>query len=170
MLVWFWFEFPLWLEMVSIFNVVFGHLYFFFWKCSVYFTFPFLYWFIDFGRVSFFELPKYSGYQSFVWYIAGKCFLPLCGWSLQLRDHFFCCAKAFLKLWSPICLSFLLVAELIEFYWESPYLYLMLPEYSLLFHVLTSEFQTDTKVLDQFLSWYFYRVKAWIKFQFFPCV
>jgi hypothetical protein len=24
-----------------------------------------------------------------------KIFLPLCGWSLQFRNHFFCCAEAF---------------------------------------------------------------------------
>jgi hypothetical protein len=42
-----------------------------------------------------FELPVYSGYQSFVWCIASKYFLPLRGWSLQFRDHLFCCAEAF---------------------------------------------------------------------------
>jgi hypothetical protein len=31
---------------------------------------------------------------------------------------------------SPICQSFLLVAELLEFYWGSPYLCLLLPGYS----------------------------------------
>jgi hypothetical protein len=31
----------------------------------------------------FFELSVYSGYQSFVWCIDSKYFLPLCGWSLQ---------------------------------------------------------------------------------------
>jgi hypothetical protein len=24
-----------------------------------------------------------------------QIFFPLCGWSFQLRDHFFCCAEAF---------------------------------------------------------------------------
>jgi hypothetical protein len=42
---------------------------------------------------------------------------------------------------SPICPSFLLVAWLLEFYRGSPCLYLLLPEYSLLFPVLTSEFR-----------------------------
>jgi hypothetical protein len=44
---------------------------------------------------SFFDFPVYSGYQTFVWCIAGKCFLSLCEWSLQFRDYFFCCAEAF---------------------------------------------------------------------------
>jgi hypothetical protein len=39
--------------------------------------------------ISVFELPIDSGYQSFVWCISSKYFLPLCGWSLQFRDHFF---------------------------------------------------------------------------------
>jgi hypothetical protein len=29
---------------------------------------------------------------SLIWYIASKDFLPFCGWSLQFRDKFFCCA------------------------------------------------------------------------------
>jgi hypothetical protein len=33
---------------------------------------------------------------SFIRCIAGKDFLLFCGWTLQLRGHFFCCAKAFL--------------------------------------------------------------------------
>jgi hypothetical protein len=33
-----------------------------------------------------------------------KIFLPLCGWSLLFRDHFFCCAEASCNL---ICQSFL---------------------------------------------------------------
>jgi hypothetical protein len=48
--------------------------------------------------------------------------------------------RSFLILWSSICPSFLLVAGLLGFYWGSPCLYLLLPEYSLLFPVLTSEF------------------------------
>jgi hypothetical protein len=38
---------------------------------------PFLYWFIDFWGVWFFELPVYPGYQSLS-YIASKDFLPFC--------------------------------------------------------------------------------------------
>jgi hypothetical protein len=34
-------------------------------------------------------------WSSVLWYIAGECFLLLCGWSLQFRDHFFFCAEAF---------------------------------------------------------------------------
>jgi hypothetical protein len=33
--------------------------------------------------------------QSFLWCIASKYFLPLSEWSLQFRDHFFCCTEAF---------------------------------------------------------------------------
>jgi hypothetical protein len=29
------------------------------------------------------------------WCIASKDFLPVCGWSLQLKDHLFCYAEAF---------------------------------------------------------------------------
>jgi hypothetical protein len=32
---------------------------------------------------------------SVLWCIASKYFLPLSGWSLQFKDHFFCCAEAF---------------------------------------------------------------------------
>jgi hypothetical protein len=42
-----------------------------------------------FGEFSFWA-PVYSGYQSFIWCIASKYFLLLCGWSLVLRDYFFC--------------------------------------------------------------------------------
>jgi hypothetical protein len=34
-------------------------------ESSVWFSCPLRYWFIDFGGVSFFELPAYSGYQFF---------------------------------------------------------------------------------------------------------
>jgi hypothetical protein len=46
------------------------------------------------GELSFLS-SLYSGCQSFVWCIFGKYFLPLCGCSLQFRDHFFCCAEPF---------------------------------------------------------------------------
>jgi hypothetical protein len=49
--------------------------------------------------------------------------------------------KSFLIPCSPFCPSFLLVAGLLEFYWGSSCLYLLLPEYSLLFLVLTARFQ-----------------------------
>jgi hypothetical protein len=35
-------------------------------------------------------------FWSFVWCIASEHFLLLCGWSLQFKNHFFCCAEAFL--------------------------------------------------------------------------
>jgi hypothetical protein len=37
----------------------------------------------------------YIFWLSVLWCIASKYFLPLCGWSLQFRDHFFCCAETF---------------------------------------------------------------------------
>jgi hypothetical protein len=43
----------------------------------------------------FFEFCVYSGYQFFIWCIASEYFLPLCGWSLQFRDHFFYYTEAF---------------------------------------------------------------------------
>jgi hypothetical protein len=49
----------------------------------------------DFGRIWFLKFPAYSVYQSFVQCIAGKYFLPLCGWSLQFRKHLFCSEEAF---------------------------------------------------------------------------
>jgi hypothetical protein len=36
-----------------------------------------------------FELAVYSGYQSFVWCVAGKYFLLLCVWSVLFWKHFF---------------------------------------------------------------------------------
>jgi hypothetical protein len=50
---------------------------------------------LNLGDFRFFKFPVYYGYQSFVWCIACKDFLPLCGWSLQFRNHFFCCAELF---------------------------------------------------------------------------
>jgi hypothetical protein len=93
-----------------------------------------------FEEFSFFELPVYSGYQSFVWCIAKKDFLPFCGWPLQFSDNFFCCADILISC-SPICLSILLDAGPLKVYWGSPCLCLLLPEYSLIFPVLTSRFQ-----------------------------
>jgi hypothetical protein len=52
----------------------------------------FIHWF---GGSLVFEFFVYYGYQSFVWCIASKYFLLLCGWSLQFREHFFCCAELF---------------------------------------------------------------------------
>jgi hypothetical protein len=101
----------------------------------------------------FFELPVYSGYQFFVWYIASKYFLPPCGCSLQFRDNFFCFEKV-LTLCSPICPSFLLVAGLLGFYWGSPLLYLLLTEYSMLFSVVASEFQVWYSGPWPIFSWY----------------
>jgi hypothetical protein len=54
------------------------------------------------GEFRFLSSLYYSGYQSFVWCIVSKYFFPLCGWSLQFREHFW-----FLISCSP---SFLLVA------------------------------------------------------------
>jgi hypothetical protein len=77
---------------------------------------------------------------SVLWCIASKYFLRLYGWSLQFRDHFFLLCRSFLILYNPICPSFLLVAGLLEFYWGSSCLYLLLPVYSLFLPVLTSDF------------------------------
>jgi hypothetical protein len=48
-----------------------------------------------FGEFSFYEHPVYFIYQSLVWCVASKDFLPFCGWSLQFTDHFSSCAEAF---------------------------------------------------------------------------
>jgi hypothetical protein len=37
----------------------------------------------------------YIFWLSVLWCIASKHFLPLCGWPLKFRAHFFCCAEAF---------------------------------------------------------------------------
>jgi hypothetical protein len=50
--------------------------------------------------------------------------------------------------YSPICQSFLLVAELLGFHWESICLYLLLPVYTLLFSVLAQVFMSDIKVIN----------------------
>jgi hypothetical protein len=81
-LVWLWFSFLLWPEMVSIFSCVFWPFEFLLLKKFCLVQLPMCLLVIDFGGVSFFELPTYFGYQSFVWYIASKYFLLLCGWSL----------------------------------------------------------------------------------------
>jgi hypothetical protein len=54
-----------------------------------------LYWVIDFFESLVFELLVYSCYQSLVWCIASKDFLPFCEWPLHFRDYLFCCAEAF---------------------------------------------------------------------------
>jgi hypothetical protein len=48
-----------------------------------------------FGRSLVFELPVYSGYQSFACWIASKYLLSLSWWSLQFRDHFFVIQKLY---------------------------------------------------------------------------
>jgi hypothetical protein len=63
------------------------------------------------------------------------------GGLFNLETIFVVVMQKFLISCSSICPSFLLVAGLLEFYWESPCLYLLFPEYSLLFHVLTIRFQ-----------------------------
>jgi hypothetical protein len=50
---------------------------------------------------------------SVLWCIVGEYCLPLCGWSLQFRDHFFFVQKLFSC--SPIFPSFFLVAGLLYF-------------------------------------------------------
>jgi hypothetical protein len=42
-----------------------------------------------------FGAPCIFYYQSLVWYIANKDFLPFYGGSLQFRDHFFSCEEVF---------------------------------------------------------------------------
>jgi hypothetical protein len=82
-LAWILLAFPLWLEMVSIVCVFslaiwissFEKVLF---SSATHFFIDSLIW----GE--FFELPAYSGYQSFIWCIAGKNFLPLCRWFLWL--------------------------------------------------------------------------------------
>jgi hypothetical protein len=54
---WFWFAFPLWPGMMSIFPCVFSHLDFFFWKSSVQFICPFLHWVIEFFKRLVFWAP-----------------------------------------------------------------------------------------------------------------
>jgi hypothetical protein len=56
-----------------------------------------------FGEFSFLSSLYILVISSFVWCIASKSFLPLCVWSLQFRDHFFCCAD-FLIPCSLICI------------------------------------------------------------------
>jgi hypothetical protein len=51
--------------------------------------------------------------------------------SSVFRPFLFPC-RSFIISCSPICPSFLLVTKLLGFYWGSPCLYLLLPEYSLL--------------------------------------
>jgi hypothetical protein len=56
----------------------------------------------------------------------------------SVKRPFLLLCRSFLISCSSICPSFLLVSGMIELYWGSPILYLLLPEYSLLFPVLTS--------------------------------
>jgi hypothetical protein len=74
----------------------------------------------------------------------------MCSWQIfsstlwvvsSVQRLFLLLCRSYLILCSPICLFFLLVAELLEFYWGNPCLCLLLSEYSLRFTVLTSEFQ-----------------------------
>jgi hypothetical protein len=93
-LVWFWFAFPLWSEMVSIFTCVFWPFEFLHLKKFYLVQLPIsllVHWFWEslvFWATCIFWL-------SVLCFIAGKYFLPVCGSSLQFRDHFFCCAEAF---------------------------------------------------------------------------
>jgi hypothetical protein len=61
------------------------------------------------------------------------------GGLFSLESISFVCRR-FLVLWSPICLYFLLVAELLGIYWGSPCIYLLLPKCFVLFPVPAFEF------------------------------
>jgi hypothetical protein len=75
------------------FFLFFGHLDFFLWKGSVLLPISSSgHWFL--GRLAFW-VAVYSGYQSLIWCVAAKIFFLFCGYPLQFRNHFFCCAEAF---------------------------------------------------------------------------
>jgi hypothetical protein len=111
---WFWFAFPLWPGMVSIFFMCFLAIWTSFEKTLLR---TFVHFFIGsliFGGGSLvFELPVYSGYQSLVWGMDGKGFLAFCGWPLQFRDLSFVVQKILISC-NLICQSFLLVVEQLE--------------------------------------------------------
>jgi hypothetical protein len=93
--VWFWFAFPLWPEMVSIFSCVFLQFEFLLLRkfCLVQLpTSLLVHWFWE-SLV--FKLPVYSCYQTFFWCVAGKHFLPLCGGLFSLETISFVEQKLF---------------------------------------------------------------------------
>jgi hypothetical protein len=93
--VWFWLAFPLWSEMLSIFSCVFGPFEFALLKkfCLVHLPLSLLVHL--FGGSLIFGAPCIFWLSVLCLIIASKYFLPLCGWSLQFRVHFFCCAEGF---------------------------------------------------------------------------
>jgi hypothetical protein len=79
-----------------------------------------------------FWAPLYSGYQSLVRCITGKDFLSFFSSLYNLQTISLLC-RSFLISCSPICQSFLLVAEPFRFYWRSHCLCLLILVYSLFF-------------------------------------
>jgi hypothetical protein len=119
-------------------HVCFRHLDLFLWKSffssfAHFFTGPLI-----LGEFSFFQLPVYSSYHplSDGWQ---RFFSPFCGKPLQFRNQFLLC-RSFLISYSPICQSFLLVAEPFVLYWGNHCLSLLTPVYSLLFPKPASKF------------------------------
>jgi hypothetical protein len=136
---WFWFAFSLWLEKVSISSCVFWPFGFLLLKkfCFQLLISLLVYWF---WRGLLFWAPPIFWLSVLCLMYSWKIFSPTLWVVCSVQRPFLLLCRSFIISFSIICPSFLLVAELLVFYWGSPCLYLLLPEYSLPFSVLASEF------------------------------
>ena len=83
-LLWFWFAFPWWLMMFSIFSCTCPLVYLL-WRDDSSILCPFLNWVICF-LVELQAVFMYSGYMPFIRYMFCKYFLPFCGLSSHFLD------------------------------------------------------------------------------------
>jgi hypothetical protein len=116
--IWFWFAFPWWLRMLSIFQVFIFFLYFF-WELFSFLD-HLLIWFFFFSGIQIFWFFIYFGVNPLSDECLAKIFFPFSRLSLHCADSFFCCGEVIVSLlcliWcNPICQYQLLFSELLEF-------------------------------------------------------
>ena len=91
----FWFAFPWWWVVVSVFSWSVGHLYVFFGKMSSRVLCPFLNWIPWFFGVELCKFFIYFGYEPLLRYVICKCLPPFSRLSFCFVDGFLCYAEAF---------------------------------------------------------------------------
>jgi hypothetical protein len=124
--------------MGSIASCGFWQIDFLLWESSVQFICHFLIGSLTVGEFRFLASCIFSLSSLFQMHRC-KDVLTFCGWPLQFRYHFFCCAEAFVISCTPICTW--QIAKPFEFNWGSQRLCLLIPEYSQLFPTIAAKFQ-----------------------------
>jgi hypothetical protein len=91
----FWFAFPWWKKVLSIFSYTYWSLEFFNWKVSIQFIYPFTDWIICSFISKFFEFFTYFWILIPCQMNRWQRFLPFCRLSLYFVNCYLCCAEAF---------------------------------------------------------------------------